>query len=68
MIAPPVAGMDDPLPSAKAATAFKTETGTEELLVDAGSVMETCAATPLEIVVAFTPKARHVRDPLEGLH
>jgi len=65
---PPVVEIDDPVPSANATTAFTTEIGTEELLVDEGSVTATCATTPLLIEVEFTPNARHIIDPVPGLH
>src|SRR6266567_4714861 len=65
---PPVAGIDAPVPSASACTAFATEIVTEGPLVAAASVTLTCATTPLLIVVEFTPNARHINDPFPGLH
>ena len=68
VMAPPVAAMEAAVPSGRAAAVLPMAMamGTEVLLVTEPRVTVTMAMTPLAMVLAFMPAARHTDDPLRA--
>ena len=66
VIVPPVPEMEAAVPSGTAAYVLPMAIGTEPLPVTA-RVMLTTATAPLAMVLAFSPDAKHIVEPLAVL-